>query len=142
MRGLANGEAAAQLLGPVLRYALHRDTAEGLAVEQIQGAACRAAVRARLFQYRLKDRLELTGRGVDDLQYLGRRGLLLQRLAQLGQQPRILDRNHRLVGEGAHQFDLPIRERLDPKAVKCDDADWLALAQERHPKYGASPGRK
>jgi hypothetical protein len=41
--------------------------------------AGRAVHRAadRLFQYRLKDRLELTRRGIDDLQYLGRRGLLL-----------------------------------------------------------------
>ena len=71
-------DPAAQLLGPVLRDALHRDTPEGLAVEQIQAAARRAAAGARLFQYRLEDRLDLTGRGIDDLQYLGRRGLLLQ----------------------------------------------------------------
>jgi hypothetical protein len=77
-RGLVNADPAAQLLGPVLRDALCRDTAEGLAVKQIQGAARRAAVRARLFQYRLEDRLELTGRGIDDLQYLGGGGLLLQ----------------------------------------------------------------
>ena len=76
-RGLANADPAAQLLGPVLRQALHRDTAKGLAVEQKQGAARRAAVRVRLFQYRLEDRLQLTGRGIDDLQYLGCRGLLL-----------------------------------------------------------------
>ena len=63
---------------PVLRKALHRDPAEGLAVEQIQGAARRAAVRVRLFQYRFEDRLEVTGRGIDDLQYLSSRGLLLQ----------------------------------------------------------------
>jgi hypothetical protein len=32
-RGLANADPAAQLLGQVPWYALHRDTAEGLAVE-------------------------------------------------------------------------------------------------------------
>ena len=58
---LANADPASELLGPVLREALHRDRPEGLAVEQIQGAARRAAVRMRLFQYRLKDRLKLTG---------------------------------------------------------------------------------
>ena len=77
-RGLANADSAAQLLGPVRREALHRDTAEGLAVEQIQGAARRATVGVRFLQYRLEDRLQLTGRGIDDLQYLGRRRLLLQ----------------------------------------------------------------
>ena len=33
---------------------------------------------------------------------------------QFGQQPRILHSDDRLVGEGAHQFDLPLGERLDP----------------------------
>ena len=61
MRGLANAEPAALLLGPVLRETLHRDRPEGLAVEQKQHAPRRAAVRVRLFQYRVEDRLELTG---------------------------------------------------------------------------------
>ena len=77
-RGLANTEPAPHLLGPVLRDALHRGTAEVFAVEQIQDAARRATVRVRLFQYRFEHRLELTGRGIDDLQYLGGRSLLLQ----------------------------------------------------------------
>src|SRR5215469_5581555 len=78
MRGLANAAPAVQLLGKVLREATYRGRPEGLAVEQPQAAARRAAVGVRLFQYRLEDRLQLTGRGIDDLQYLGRRGLLLQ----------------------------------------------------------------
>ena len=39
------------------------------------------------------------------------------------------------------QFDLPLGERLDPLPVKRNDADWLAVAQQWHPKDGASPGR-
>ncbi len=35
-------------------------------------------------------------------------------LADLAEQPRILDRDDRLVGKSAHQFDLPFGERLDP----------------------------
>jgi hypothetical protein len=38
----------------------------------------------RLFQYRVEDRRKVAGRGIDDLQHLGRRGLLLQRLVTLG----------------------------------------------------------
>ena len=76
--------------------------------------------------------VEIAGRGVDHLQHLGGRGLLLQRLALLGQQPRILDRDHRLIGEGADKFDLPVGKRLDPLAREQDDADRLAFAQQRH----------
>jgi hypothetical protein len=33
----------------------------------------------------------------------------------------------RLVGESAHELDLPFRERLHPLAGKPDHPDWLAL---------------
>ena len=56
----------------------------------------------------------------DDLQHLGGRGLLLQRLGQfararlhLVEQPHVLDRDHRLVGEGCDQLDLLVGERLN-----------------------------
>jgi len=38
----------------------------------------------RLLQYSLKHRGEITGRGIDDLQHLGGRGLLSERLVTLG----------------------------------------------------------
>jgi hypothetical protein len=38
----------------------------------------------RLVEHRIEDRGEVAGRGVDDLQHLGARGLLLQRLVTLG----------------------------------------------------------
>ena len=129
------------LLGPILRDALHRYTTEGLAVEQMQDAARRSTAGARLFQYRLEDRLELTRRGIDDLLYLGRRGLLLQQLALFSQQPRVLDCDDRLIGKGRNQFDLPLGVRLNPLPIKRDNADWLAVARERDPKDGAYPGR-
>ena len=54
----------------------------------------------------------------DDLQHLRGRGLLLQRLGKLArarlhlvEQPHILDRDHRLVGEGRDQLDLLVGER-------------------------------
>jgi len=53
----------------------------------------------RLLQNRIEYRGEITGRRIDDLQYLGGRGLLLQRLARLGQQPRILHCDDRLISE-------------------------------------------
>ena len=38
----------------------------------------------RLFEHRVKHRLEMAGRGIDDLQYLGGCGLLSERLVPLG----------------------------------------------------------
>ena len=98
----------------------------------------------RLFQHRVEHRRQIAGRGVDHLQHLGGRGLLFQRLALLGHQPRVLDRDHRLIGEGADKFDLPVGERLDPLAREHDDADRLAFAQQRHAERGpllAKPDR-
>ena len=73
---------------------------------------------------------------VDHLQHLGGRGLLFQRLPLFGQQPRVLDRDHRLIGEGADKFDLPVGERLDPLAREHDDSDRFTLAQQRHAERG------
>ena len=78
----------------------------------------------------LEHRLEGRRRTADDLQHLGGGGLLLQRLGQLArarlhlvEQPHVLDRDHRLVGEGLDQLDLLIGERLDLQAISQDDAE-------------------
>ena len=51
------------------------------------------------------------------LQHLGGRCLLLQRLARLGHQPRILHRDDRLRGEVLQQRDLLLGERPDLLAI-------------------------
>ena len=114
------------------RIGVCRHRAESLAIAQHQGAMGHSAEPVRLFQYRIEHRREIAGRRIDDLQHLGGRGLLLQRLALLGQQPRVLDRDHRLIGEGADKFDLSVGERLDPLAGEHDDTDRFAFAQQRH----------
>ena len=69
-------------------------------------------------QHGLEHRLQLARRAADDLEHLGGRRLLLQRLGQLArarlhllEQPRVLDGDDGLVGEGLEQFDLAVRER-------------------------------
>jgi hypothetical protein len=57
----------------------------------------------------------------------------LQRLLGFSQQAGVLDRDDRLVGKGAHQFDLPFGEWLDALARLCEDADRLALAHSGTP---------
>ena len=70
-----------------------------IAVVRAKRTTNRFAEPHGLFEHRVEHRREVAGRGVDDLQHLGGRGLLLQRLARLGQQPCILHRDHRLRGK-------------------------------------------
>ena len=69
------------------RHAPEGSRAQVLAVIGPQGAEEGLAQPQGLIQYRIEYRREVTGRGVDDLQYLGGRSLLLQCLARLGQEP-------------------------------------------------------
>ena len=78
---------------------------------------------------------------LERLQFPDRAGQLVRPLLQFAEQPRILDRDHRLIGEGAHQFDLPLAEQLDPFPRETNRADHGPFAQQRHPKNGTSPGR-
>ena len=75
---------------------------------------------------RLEHRLDVGRRARDDAQDLAGRRLLLQRLGevavarlQLLEQADVLDRDHRLVGEGLEQLDLPVGNGsgLGPRTV-------------------------
>ena len=65
----------------------------------------------------MQHRLQIERRAADDLEYVGGRCLLLKRLreiARLGlnlvEQPRILDGDDGLVGEGLEQLDVMLGE--------------------------------
>ena len=67
------------------------------------------------------------------------RGLLLQRfgeivgaLAQLVEQPRVLDGDDGLRGEVLHQLDLLVGERPHLLAIDDDGADQLVVLEHRH----------
>src|SRR5215467_13060415 len=85
-----------------------------------------------LFQYRVEYRREVAGRGIDDLQYLRGRGLLLQRLARLVNEPRVLHRNDRLIGEGLHKRDLLDGEGPNFLTVDGDCAKQSVVFAQRH----------
>ena len=85
----------------------------------------RTAPRCRLGQ-RIEHRLQIEGRAADDLEHVGGGGLLLQRFAQLVEQPRVLDGDDGLVGEVLDQLDLLVGEWPDLLAVDADDPDELA----------------
>ena len=88
-----------------------------------QGAKRRFAQPHGLLEHCVEHRSEIAGRGIDDLQDLGGRGLLLQRLTGLGQEPRVLHRDHRLRREIFEQRDLSGRKGLDLASGATDDPD-------------------
>jgi len=90
-----------------------------------------------LVEDRVEHRCQITGRRIDDLQYLGGRGLLLQRLTRLGQQPRVLHRDHRLRREILKQCDLFLAERAALEAIGADIAEQPAVLPQREHEQGA-----
>src|SRR5262249_2588947 len=112
------------------RRVVQRGRMKPIAVTQIQCAELGLAKARRVRQHGIKDRLQFSGRTTDDTQHLGRRRLLLKRFAQLVEQPRVLDRDHRLVGEGLEKSDLLIGERINFGTSKLNCSDRYPLAEQ------------
>src|SRR5262249_22143738 len=73
----------------------------------------------------------------DHLEHVGGGCLLREGLAQLVEQPSILDRNHGLIGKRGEQLDLFIAERLYDRARHGEHADWGAFPQKRDPEHSS-----
>ncbi len=109
-------------------------------VPQIHRAEIRTANACGILEHGLEDRLQVALRRRDDLQHFRRRGLLLQRfaqivgaLAQFLEQPRVLDGDHGLVGEVRHELDLLVGERQHLLADRWPmRADQLVLLEHRN----------
>ena len=59
----------------------------------------------------------------------------------LGDQPRVLHRDHRLRGEVLQQRDLLVGERTHLLAVRGDEAEHDAVLAQRHHEKGAQTGQ-
>jgi hypothetical protein len=98
-----------------------------------QDAVFDATEAVRLVQYRVEDGFKLAGRGVDDPQHLGRRGLLLQGLPRLRDEPRVFHRDHRLGGEVLQDLNLLLSKRFHPLAENRDRAKKARSLAQRTP---------
>src|SRR5215468_11353942 len=89
--------------------------------------SCLAEANGRLGDG-VKDRLHIGWRIGDHPQDLACRGLLLEGFLRLVEEAYVLDRDHRLIREGLHQFDLGVRERphLITSAPDCSNRDTVA----------------
>ena len=92
-------------------------------------------------QHGLEHRLQIPGRAGDDLQNVGGGCLPLQRLAQLVEEPRVLDGNHGLIGETLLESELIVRERQESITKNDESPDCLAPATERRATDGAGAPR-
>ena len=81
------------------RRVVHCHHAEAAIFTKLQHAEFGFADARGIFQHGIEDRLQLAGRRADDAQHVRSRRLLLQRLPQLIEQPRILDGDNGLGGK-------------------------------------------
>src|SRR5262245_201113 len=91
---------------------------------------------SRRFDQRFEYRLQVKGRAADDLEHIGSGGLLLQRLAQLVEQARVLDGDDGLGSEALDQLDLLVGEWADLLAEDGDSADQFTLFEHRDHEQG------
>ena len=118
------------------RMAEAGDEAEKFAFALEQPGMIRLAQPRRRLDQGIEHGLQIEGRAADHLEHVGGGGLLLQRFGELlgarlhlVEQPHVLDRDHRLVGERRDQLDLLVGERPGHLADQDDDADGRSLAQ-------------
>src|SRR5262245_49542136 len=123
--------------------AMVRHEVKKMPVEPVDKAELGLAEPSRAFGDHVEDRLDVRERATDDAQHLRGRRLLLQRLGEfararlhLVEQAHVLNRNHRLVGEGVDQLYFLVTERPHGRAGQDDHADRRSFAQQRYPKRG------
>src|SRR5262249_22257604 len=91
---------------------------------------------------RIENRLELGNRAADDVEHVGGGGLLLERFAQLVEQPDVLDGDDGLGGEILDQLDLLVGEWPDLLTVDADCTNQLILFEHGDGKDGPSAGQR
>ena len=95
-------------------------------------AACRPRIAGRRLHQRVEHRLQIEGRAADDLEHVGGGGLLLQRFAQLVEQPRVLDGDDGLSGEVSDQIDLFFSKGPNFLPVNYDCANQPVVLEHGH----------
>ena len=128
LRARVNDGFTAPLLHMRCR-SIHRDGPKPPALAKPHDPELCLADARGVLQHGLEHRLQLARRTADDVENLGGRGLLLQRLAQLVEEPGVLDGDDRLGGEVLDQLDLLVGKRTYLLAIDVDRADQLVLLE-------------
>ena len=104
-------------------------------VSKVYGNVIRFKEAARGVDDRLENWLQLIRRATNDVEHVAGRGLILKRFLQFSNQPRVLNRNDRLVGKGFDEVDLLACKGLHHGALQSDDADRSSVPHERNSEH-------
>ena len=128
------------------RKSKHRDIPEAAVDEPLERTLVGATQSNRGLRQRVEHRLQIESRAADDLEHIGGRRLLLQRLVEFRraglhflEQAGILDGDDRLVGERPDQIDVFVGERLDLGTAQHEHADRTSLSHQRHAQHRPEP---
>src|SRR5258706_13935227 len=102
-----------------------RSATKPLALAQENNRIVRLAKPASILGDGLQHRLNVCRGSSDHTEDLACHGLLLQRLAQLVEQPRVLDGDDGLFREIADKLDLLVTERLHVRPENADSPEQL-----------------
>ena len=122
------------------RPAIGRDGAVILTLQPVHGGEIGIAQPDRQFDQGIEHALQIESRTADEIKHVAAGGLLLHQFPQFMQQPRILDRDDRLIGKAGNELDLPLCERTDLVAADRERADQLVVLQQRDGKRGSDAG--
>ena len=131
-RDLSGSEKIADLLVHFRCMAKARTKTQDLVISFEQPSMVGFAKPGCRLDKRVEHRLQIKSRPADNLEHVGGGRLLLQRLAQLIEQARILDGYNRLCGEIRNELNLLVAECEDLLPINTDDADQLVLFEHRH----------
>ncbi len=151
LKHTAPGDAAAHHRdqdGGSREWAMVGGPAKVIAFSRENGRVVGSAESGGVLDHSVQDGLNFRGRAADHAQDLPRRRLLLQRFAQPGVarlelpgQPRVLERDRRLVGEGLEEGDLVSGEGTDGGAQDHEGAHGPPALDQRSGEHCAQPGR-
>src|SRR5215469_10401028 len=118
---------------------MQRDAPEAVSFTQQYGSEHGFADTYCVFQHGLEYWFQLARRAGDDAQHLRRRRLLIERLTQFVEQPRVLNRDYGLSGEVLDEINLLVSKREHLGAIDYNGAHQLVLFQHRDRKLDACP---
>src|SRR5262245_5284469 len=145
-KGASGGRAPVNrpFVDPDWNWAVMRTDAQIFAILKHYRRVIGIAELAGALDNGLKRRTDVRWRGGDHIQDVGAAGLVSEGFLQvtlfrlhLVEQPRILDRNDRLVGKRLDQLDLPLSKGLHHRTREREGADRRAFSQQGDAEHGA-----
>jgi len=102
---------------------MRRDVANTFPIRKKEHAEFGLTQARRVLQYGVEHWRQLAGGARNDAEYVGGGGLLLERFAQLVEQPHVLNCDNRLIRKVLHQLNLLVAKGQHLLPVDADRPD-------------------